>query len=374
MATAAKAVGSERMMRTPGETESIREPFRRWLAAHWADVEALELGEFGGTATGYSAQTLIVPVRYRRAGEQCDDKVVLRIENPGPAVYPRQAPDLSVEIDIQYRAMQAVSATSDLPLASLLGYEADASILGAPFFAMEFVAGETPVVDPPYTKEGFFVDASPDQRRDMIEGGLRLLAKLHEVDWRAAGLDWLIAPGTSPGTLAQIDIWEDFLREHLRGRVNPTADAALAWLRANVPPGLEPGLSWGDSRPGNIIWSDFEPVCITDWENVAIAPVEMDIGWWLMFDRTCHEHGFEPIARLEGEPTLDQQRTLYAGITGRDPDVIRYFELFAALRYVAIITRMMNLYVETRVLPQDQTIWLDNPPCRVARDLLAELA
>jgi hypothetical protein len=34
----------------------------------------------------------------------------------------------------------------------------------------------------------------------------------------------------------------------------------------------------------------------------------------------------------------------------------------------------MNLYVETQVLPQDQTIWLDNPPCRVAKDLLAELA
>ena len=81
------------MMRTPGETESIREPFRRWLAARWADVEDLELGEFGGTATGYSAQTLIVPVRFRRAGEPCDEKVVLRIENLGPAVYPRQAPN-----------------------------------------------------------------------------------------------------------------------------------------------------------------------------------------------------------------------------------------------------------------------------------------
>jgi len=361
-------------MPTPTDTDSIREPFRRWLAARWPDVTDLELGEFGGAATGYSAQTLIVPVSFRRDGAAVEDKVVLRIENLGPPVYPRQAPQLNVEIDIQYRAMQAVSAVSKLPLAGLLGYEADGNVLGAPFFVMEFIAGETPLVDPPYTKEGFFLEAAPAERRHMVEGGLRLLAELHQVDWRAAGLDWLIAPGATPGTLAQIDIWEDYLREHLLDRVNPLADEGLRWLRANVPPGLEPGLSWGDARPGNIIWRSFEPVCVTDWENVAIAPPEMDIGWWLMFDRTCHEYAFEAVSRLEGEPTLDEQRDLFASLTGASVEVIRYFELFAALRYVAIITRMMNLYVEQGHMPADHTMWRDNPPARIAEDLLAELS
>jgi len=361
-------------MPTPTETEALRAPFQRWLSNHWPDVTDLELGEFGGAATGYSAQTLIVPVAFNRDGTRCDEKVVLRIENLGPPVYPRQAPALDVEIDIQYRAMQAVSGVSKLPLAGLLGYEADASVLGAPFFVMDFVAGETPLVDPPYPQEGFFVDAAPADRKRMIEGGLRLLAELHEVDWRAAGLDWLIAPGTTPGTLAQIDIWEDYLREHLGDRVNPLADDVLRWLRDNVPSGLEPGLSWGDARPGNVIWRDFEPVCVTDWENVAIAPPELDAGWWLMFDRTCHDYSFAPVPRLEGEPSVDEQRALYASLTGRDPDVIRYFELFAALRYVAIITRMMNLYVERGNLPADHTMWRDNPPAKIAEDLLSELS
>jgi aminoglycoside phosphotransferase (APT) family kinase protein len=363
-------------MPTPTETGEIREPFRRWLAALWSDASDLELGEFSGAATGYSAQTLIVPVRFRpgAGGETREEKVVVRIENLGPPIYPAQTPDLDVEIDIQYRAMRGVASVSKLPLAGLIGYEADARVLGAPFFVMEYVAGETPLVDPPYPKEGFFVDAQPAERRRMIEGGLRLLAELHTLDWRAAGLDWLIAPGTTPGTLAQLDIWERYLREYLGDRVNPTADAALAWLRANVPPNLEPGLSWGDARPGNLIWRDFEPVCVTDWENVAIAPPELDIGWWLMFDRTCHEFSFTPVPRLEGEPSIDEQRALYANLTGRDPEVIRYFELFAAVRYIAIITRMMNLYVERGVLPADQMVWLNNPPCEIAKALYAELA
>jgi len=360
-------------MPTPEGTDELREPFRRWLTALWPDAQDLELDEFGGAATGYSAQTLIVPVRFRSGGLPVARKVVLRIENLGPPIYPAQSPDLDVEIDIQYRAMQAVAGVSELPLAGLLGYEGDAAVLGAPFFVMDFVAGETPLVDPPYPKEGFFFDAKPEQRRRMVESGLHLLAEVHAVDWRAAGLDWLIAPGTTPGTLAQLDIWEDYLREHLRDRVNPLADEALAWLRSNVPAGLEPGLSWGDARPGNVIWRDFEPVCVTDWENVAIAPPEMDIGWWLMFDRTCHEYAFGEVARLEGAPSLDEQRDLYVQLTGRSPEAIRYFELFAAVRYVAIITRMMNLYVERGLLPADQTMWRDNPPGAIARDLLTEL-
>ena len=353
-------------------TDAYREPFCQWLAQLWPDVRNLALGEFSGAATGYSAQTLIVPVRGTRAGQAFDEKVVLRVENLGPPVYPRQAPGLDVEIDIQYRAMQAVAQVTQLPLAGLIGYEADASVLGAPFFVMEFVEGVTPILEPLYTQEGFFFDASAEDRTRMTHNGLQLLAELHTTDWRSAGLDWLVPPGTTPGTRAQIEVWERFLDEHLQGREHPIATQALAWLHANVPDGLEVGLSWGDARPGNIIWRDFEAVCVTDWENVAIAPPEFDIGWWLMFDRTCHD--YVGAARLPGTPTIDEQRDYYCSLTGRDPQVIRYFELFGAVRYAAIITRMMNLYVEQGKLPADQTIWLQNPPVAIAGDLLEELA
>jgi hypothetical protein len=35
---------------------------------------------------------------------------------------------------------------------------------------------------------------------------------------------------------------------------------------------------------------------------------------------------------------------------------------------------MMNLYVERGVLPADQMVWLNNPPCEIAKALYAELA
>jgi aminoglycoside phosphotransferase (APT) family kinase protein len=124
----------------------------------------------------------------------------------------------------------------------------------------------------------------------------------------------------------------------------------------------------GDARPGNIIWQNFEPTCITDWENVFIATPLLDLGWWRMFDRTCHDT--MGIERLPGEPTLDQQRDDYAKSTGRDVSNVDYYVLLAAVRYVAIITRMMNLYVERGTLPADQTAWIQDPPQIIATDLV----
>ena len=233
---------------------------------------------------------------------------------------------------------------------------------GAPFFVMEYVPGVTPVLEPNYTQAGFYFDASPADRRRMTENGLRLVAELHQTDWRAAGLDWLIAEGAEPTLERQVDLWENYLNEHLGDRVHEVAAKSFAWLRANMPTGLQPSLSWGDARPGNIIWQDFEVACVTDWENVAIAPAEIDIGWWLMFDRTCHK--YVGADYLEGEMSLDEQRDFFCDLAGCDPEVVKWCELFGAVRYVAIITRMMNLYVEQGKLPADQTVWLNNPACR----------
>ncbi len=359
-------------MPEPTASDTIREPFRRWLASLWSDVTELTIGEFSGAATGYSAQTLIVPVSYTRHGVQLDDKVVLRIENLGPPIYPAQTPDLDVEIDIQYRAMQALGPACSIPLAPLIGYEGDTSILGAPFFVMGFIGGEVPVLQPMYTQEGFFFDATPEQRRQMVEAGIGIMAEIHTVDWRKAGLDWLIPAGVTPGTLQQIDIWERYLRSALDERENPITDKALAWLRANVPATEEITLSWGDSRPGNIIWHNFEPACITDCDNFSIATPLLDVGWWLLFDRTCHDA--MGIERLPGEPGIDEQRDYYAKITGRDVGNVDYYVLLAAVRYVAIITRMMNLYVEKGQLPADQRVWIENPPQTIATELVERLA
>ncbi|MCB0995906.1 MAG: phosphotransferase family protein, partial [Acidimicrobiales bacterium] len=231
-----------------------------WMQTRLDGADAVEIDEFAPPRSGYSAETTVFTARVTRGGETAAEKYVVRRETPEPPVYPVQS-DLQVEIEIQYRIMDAVSSHSAVPVAPLVGFEQDPSVLGAPFFVMGFVDGEVPIESPIYTSEGFFVDATPAQRRDMLFDGLRILSDIHKIDWRSAGLDWLAGgAGADPGTLRQMDIWEQYCRRELGEREHPLFDEGMAWLRANVPPQPDVCLSWGDPRPGNIIWRDFRGV------------------------------------------------------------------------------------------------------------------
>ena len=209
-----------------------------WLADRLGPVRDVRVGRPDRPGSGFSAETLIVPVTYRRDGAEHHDRYVLRTETPDPAIYPPQAPGLDVEIRIQYRVMEALAAHTDVPLAPLVGYEPDPGVLGAPFFVMGFVDGVVPLENPIYTTEGFFAEAAPADRRRMLDDGLGVLARVHAVDWRQAGLDWLVAAGHHPRDRHP----GGALGAHGRGRP-----------RRAVAPAARPGLRAGSTstRPPN---------------------------------------------------------------------------------------------------------------------------
>lgn len=329
-----------------------------WLAPRLG-VEHLALTNEGKPGSGFSAETTIV--------SSGTERYVLRKETPDPPVYPTQVPGLEVEVDIQYRVMEAIARSSDVPLAPLLGYEADESVLGAPFFVMGFVEGEVPIESPPYPVEGFFTELSAESRRAMIDDGLRTLARIHTIDWREAGLGWLLPPGADPTAKRQLDIWTEYAERELRGRDHPLLARALKWLDANRPPEGEPALSWGDPRMGNIIWRDDAVACVTDFEAASIAPPLVDLGWWLMFDRTMHE-SVGVTERAPGDLSRDEQRALYEQHIGHPVGDTTWYEVFAAARYCAIVVRVMNRMVDRGHLPADHRIWIENPvvPCLAA--------
>jgi aminoglycoside phosphotransferase (APT) family kinase protein len=343
-----------------------------WLAAHLGATH-VRLAPPRRLSGGYSAETIMLEARVTRGGAEHAERYVLRRETPEPAVYPQQAPGLDVEIEIQWRTMRALAQHSSVPLAPLVGFERDGSVLGAPFFVMGFVDGVVPSVAPPYAAQGFYAEAKPEERTRLLDDGLRVLAEIHALDWRAAGFGWLSPPGTMPGTLRQIALWSSYAERELAGRQHPLMMDTFAWLRANAPREEDLVLSWGDSRIGNMIWRDFRCACVTDFENVAIAPRTYDVGWWLMFDRWSHE-SMGGVPRLPGEMTRDEQRSCYekhAGVRVGDP---YFYEVLAAARYCAIVVRVMNRAVARAEMPADQRVWLENPATVCLQQLLAERA
>ncbi len=349
----------------------------RWdrLALHLGPALGAE-GEVTITDTGvpegigYSAETLLFTATYEAGGKEVRRRLVLRAETPEPAIYPAQVAGFEVEIEIQHRVMTALAEHTAIPVASILATDLTGEAIGTPFFVMDFVDGVVPPVDPPYPAAGFFAEAQPEERRRMVADGVRALAEVHAVDWRAAGLDWLVPDGVEPTLARQLDLWEAQVSEELRGRVHPAIDEALAILHAELPEPSVPGLCWGDPRLGNVIWQDFLVASLTDWEAASIAPAEHDLGWWLMFDRSCHEVGGHD--RLPGEPTRPEQVELYSAAAGRDVGDTHLYELFAAFRYSAIVVRVINRAVDRGLFPADHTIWLENPAADCLRHLLAE--
>ena len=221
-----------------------------------------------------------------------------------------------IEIELQYRIMDALRRHSDVPVAPMIGFERDPSVLGTPFFVMGYVDGQVPVEDPPYTTAGFFLDVAPADRTRMIERGLATLGagprrRLARGGPRLAGAgrdDAGARPparalgGVLPGRAARPGA------PARRPRVRVAARRTAA-VRARS------GCAGAIPRPGNIIWRDATPVCVTDFEAASIAPPELDVGWWLMFDRTMHEGA--GVERPDGDPTRDEQLRMYEAASGR---------------------------------------------------------
>jgi aminoglycoside phosphotransferase (APT) family kinase protein len=323
----------------------------RWFAAQRPAASDVRVGGIDiPSATGFSNETVFFDVDWTESGASHHERFVARIEPGTGAIFPTQTPECTVSVEVQFRAMQ-VAAAHGVPMCPLLGYEPDASVLGHPFFVMGFVDGVIPSDVPRYTEAGFLVDDStPEQRAHMVQSGLAALARVHAIDWRTAGLDWLDASGTGEPTQAvQLALYRTFITEQLGGREHPVIYAALDWLEANDPHDERIGVIWGDTRLGNIIWRDYEPVVACDWEAVALGPTEADVGWWLMYDRMS----FEDLgaARMEGFPTREEQIAMYEAASGREVRNPHYWEVFGALRFDAVMIVLANRMVGAGLVP-----------------------
>lgn len=321
-------------------------------------------------STGFSNETVFFDASWSQDRTKCSERLVARIEPAGGALFPAQSIHCRVSVEVQYRAMEAVGRHCGAPVPDLLGYEPDPAVIGQPFFVMGFTEGRVPADQPRYSTEGFLVDeATPAQRRHMVETGLQALAEIHSIDWREAGLDWLDGSGTGqPSTRVQLDLYRASTARQLAGREHRVLSAAIDWLVANDPGDDRIGLSWGDCRLGNIVWQDYRPAAVLDWEACALSPTEADVGWWLMFDRMS----FDDLgaARMDGFPTREELISLYEQASGREVRAPHYWEVFGVMRFCAIFIGLGDRMTDSGLIPNDMNPAVDNMVTQALADLL----
>ena len=332
-----------------------RAALERWLQGAFPSRQGLTVADIEiPVSTGFSNETVILDAAWTESGSDRQERFVARIEPADGGMFPPQTPQCAVSVELQYRAMKAVAEAGAAPVPPLVGYEPDPDVLGAPFFVMGFVGGRVPADVPRYTEAGFVVDeATPAQRRRMVLSAIEVIAGIHSLDWRSAGLGWLDPSGSGrPTTVLQIDLYRDHVRSELAGREHPVLHAALDWLAANDPGDERVGLTWGDARLGNIILQDYRTAAVLDWEVCALSPTEADVGWWLMFDRMSFDD--MGIDRLDGYPTRDEMISHYEQVSGRTVRDPHYWEVFGAMRFCTIFIRLGDRLTAAGFVPPER--------------------
>lgn len=123
----------------------------------------------------------------------------------------------------------------------------------------------------------------------------------------------------------------------------PTVERALAWLEDNFPDDVAastPVLAWGDSRIGNVLYQDFRPVAVLDWEMATVGPRELDVSW-IVFAHMV----FQELAGLAGLPGLpdvlreDDVRATYESLTGATLGDLTWFYVYSGVIWCCVFMR-----------------------------------
>ena len=325
------------------DRDELHERLVAWLAGKVREPQISEL--VVPESNGMSSETLLFDASWpddrggggrSRTTQPCAARL-----SPDPAA----APVFPVyDLERQFKVMRLVSERSAVPVPRTLWLELDARAIGTPFFVMERVDGVVPPDVMPYPFGSWLSDAPRADQHRLQDAAVRVLAELHAVDAGADDVAFLELD--RPGATA--------LRRHVAdtgayyewvvadGARSPLIERAFEWLEHHWPAEEgAPVISWGDSRIGNMIFRDFEPVAVLDWEMVAVGPREIDLGWMIYLHRFLDD-----IALQAGLPgmrhfmRMDDVAATYEAHSGHAPTDLDFYTLYAALRHAIVMSRV----------------------------------
>jgi aminoglycoside phosphotransferase (APT) family kinase protein len=337
------------------DLDLTRERLCAWLAGKLPDARDLRVIVLGGpSATGFSSDTLLFDADWADGTGYHHERLVVRFKPKGFVVFP------SYDVGMQYRVMKILGDRTDVPVPRMRWHEPDERPLGAPFYIMDRVDGRVPTDMPPYHMAGWVTEISPEERGRMWWSGLEAMSRVHRLDWRALGFDFLAEPhrGATP-LLQQLHYYDEFFSWGIERSRYPLIEAVQRWLHANQPREEPVALCWGDSRPGNQIFDDhFRCVAVIDWEMVRLGDPVQDLAWWITLDR-CFSEGLN-VERLPGFPDRAATIARWEELVGREAQHIRYYEMLGLYRFAIIMARVSLQMKYYEIFPPESDMDVNN--------------
>jgi len=239
----------------------------------------------------------------------------------------------------EYTVMTALRDTA-VPVPTTLHHCTDESVLGAPFYVMERVAGFI-------VREEFppgYAD-SPEDKRRVGDALIDVLVALHAVDAEAVGLGSF---GRPDGYLErQLRRWGQQW-EATRVVEAPDLDALFKRLSDVAPDSPPSTIVHGDYRLDNTLLAPDDPgriAAVLDWEMSTRGDPLADLGILLVYwtepgddsDADRMAAVVVPSAtRLPGFPSRTEVTEAYAARSGRDVSTLPWYVAFAFLKLAVV--------------------------------------
>ena len=222
----------------------------------------------------------------------------------------------------EYKVVSALAGTA-VPVAPIAGIAEDDSVIGAPFYVMDFVDG--PILRTREDAAGF----SPDEQRRIGERVIETLVAIHAVNPDDVGLGDL---GKKEDYVArQLHRWQGQWDKSQIPELEraPLVDDLHDRLKAKIPVQGPATLVHGDYRLDNMILNGAGRIsAVVDWELCTLGDPLADVGLLVVY---WAEEGddliplFEPATMEAGFPSRAEIRELYAKLSGRDLSELDYF-------------------------------------------------
>lgn len=287
----------------------------------------LEIGQF---PSGYSNLTYFL----RMGGRE----MVLR--RPPHGTKAKTAHDMGREYRI-LKALHPVFPYCPRPLV----YSEDPAVLGCPFYVMERLPG---IILRRRLPLG--LNFGPAQMRRLTQRLVEVMAELHAVDFRAAGLEGFGKPQGYVGR--QVEGWSKRYRAARTPDV-PDGEAVMAWLAAGMPPeSPTPAVIHNDFKLDNVVLAPADPlriIGVLDWEMATLGDPLMDLACTLAYwvqpdDPPAMLAGATMLTHLPGSLTRREAVEYYGRLTGRVMDRMDFYYCFGLFRLAVIAQQIYYRY------------------------------
>jgi aminoglycoside phosphotransferase (APT) family kinase protein len=285
------------------------------------------------------------PLRYERIAGGLSN-LTFRVTDAGGRGWALRRPPLGRTLGSAHdmaREHRVVAALGDspVPVPPLVGLCEDEAVIGAPFYAMEFVEG--PVLRGLAEAEAAFPEES--ERRQI---GMRVadtLAAIHAVDPDAAGLGDL---GRKEDYVArQLRRWQGQW-EKSKTRELAVVDRVHDRLAARIPEQGPATIVHGDYRLDNMILTPAgEVAAVVDWELCTLGDPLADVGTLMAYwpDSAADTALGLPANLAPGFPDRAALAARYAEASGRDLSDLGYYLALGYWKLAIILEGVYSRYL-----------------------------